>query len=405
MPTLIRINPVDAWRDSNDPRKRKARRMVFEPNPDAQSEETLNLFRGFPDFADGEGTCDLFIEHVRDNVFRGDAALADLFLDYLAHALQRPWEKPGLVFILRGGEGDGKTIVANLAGRLFGAHHLTLNSADLITRNFNSHLTNAIFIEGNEIFFAGDRAGAAKLKSIITDATIPIEAKYRDVIECRNLLRIVATTNDENPVIAGIDARRYVIAHVGDARRGDRKYFGEMVRQMESGGFAHLRRLLLARDVGTSGVPERLLCAPRTNELAAQKLDSATRNDPVTAVVYQALVEGRLGHCDWAGALEIARESFEEECREWGMRRKHAADLPSRRALGARLRELFGKENIGVGRGGEGARLRVWVLPEIERARELFAKRLGAPSWAYLYAYSEEGLESPKKGLRRKLKK
>ena len=47
-------------------------------------------------------------EFLRETICANDAALYDYLLNFLAHAFQRPAEKPGVIIIFLGGQGSGK---------------------------------------------------------------------------------------------------------------------------------------------------------------------------------------------------------------------------------------------------------------------------------------------------------
>ena len=99
------------------------------------------------------------------------------------------------------------------------------------------------------------------------------------------------TSNNDQVVRADGFDRRYAVFEVLSPHQNDpgarRRYFGEMVEQMESGGYEAMLGELLARDI-SSWNPEAI---PATEALKRQKLLNLS-NDPVAAWYYSRLTDG-----------------------------------------------------------------------------------------------------------------
>jgi hypothetical protein len=61
-----------------------------------------------------------------------------------------------------------------------------------------------------------------------------IERKGMDVIEVRNNIRLLVTTNNRWAVPAGLSERRFAVFDVSDARRQDHSYFGQIYRELRT---------------------------------------------------------------------------------------------------------------------------------------------------------------------------
>ena len=84
---------------------------------------------------------------------------------------------------------------------------------------------------------------------MITEDTIQIEMKGKDVITFRNHIRLLISSNHEWVVPAGNEERRFCVIDVGEARMQDRAYFGGVIDQMNNGGREALLHYLLEYDL------------------------------------------------------------------------------------------------------------------------------------------------------------
>lgn len=99
------------------------------------------------------------------------------------------------------------------------------------------------------------------------------------------------TSNNDQVVRADGSDRRYAVFEVINPHQGDpdsrRRYFGELVEQMENGGYEAMLGELLARDI-SGWNPEAI---PETEALRRQKRLNLS-NDPVMAWYYSRLEDG-----------------------------------------------------------------------------------------------------------------
>jgi hypothetical protein len=191
-------------------------------------------------------------EHIRAILANGDADLDEYVLRWVAWTVQNPGCRAEAALVLRGDEGVGKGLFGNTLRAFFGRHAVHVIDPDhFITGRFNAHMHACVLFFADECFWPGDRRSAGKLKGLITEDTIRVEPKGVDSFEVPNLLHVVISSNDDWVVPAGRNARRFVVANVSDARRGDSRYFGELVRELENGGRQAMLHDLLALDLGT----------------------------------------------------------------------------------------------------------------------------------------------------------
>jgi RepB DNA-primase from phage plasmid len=119
------------------PARRQYSRVVFDPRD--TNPLHYNLWRGFAVTADASKGCDKFLAHIRANICSGNKEHFDWVMAFLAHMVQRPWEKPGVSLVLRGCEGVGKGFFAGVIGELCPQHYVVISQAAQLTGKFNAH--------------------------------------------------------------------------------------------------------------------------------------------------------------------------------------------------------------------------------------------------------------------------
>jgi hypothetical protein len=255
-----------AWLSS--PHRLKYRKIMFVPGQDAPPGD-YNLWQGFVvDPVPGDWS--RLKRHMLEVACDGDQACYDYLIRWMARGVQRPYEQGWSAVVFRGGEGFGKGIIAQNYGALFGQHFLHISNSRHLVGNFNLHLRDCVVIFADEAFYAGDRQGEATLKTLITEDKFPIEGKGRDVVMGRNYIHLMMASNHEWVVPAGPDARRFFVLDVPDKRKGDKKWFDDIVAQMNNGGRAAMLHELMNMDLKDF----RVTAFPRTKGLLAQQIHS-----------------------------------------------------------------------------------------------------------------------------------
>jgi Family of unknown function (DUF5906)/RepB DNA-primase N-terminal domain len=260
--------PVSALWVSH-PARRQYSRVVFDPRD--TNPLHYNLWRGFAVTADASKSCDKFLAHIRDNICSGNEEHFNWVMAFLAHIVQRPWEKPGVSLVLRGCEGVGKGFFARVIGELCPQHYVVISQAAQLTGKFNAHFQRALVVFVDEGFWAGDKAGEGALKHLVTDEELLIEGKHRDAFMVRNLSRLIIASNEKWVVPAGIRARRWCVLDVADTHANDRAYFRAIDDELHrDGGLAGLMHVLQTFDLGSVDV----YAPPKTAALLEQKEES-----------------------------------------------------------------------------------------------------------------------------------
>src|SRR5690606_3939031 len=129
---------------------------------------------------------------------------------------------------------------------------------------------NCVCLFADEAFWAGDKAGEAVLKQLVTEPTLTYEGKGRAAVMGKNHGHIVMASNSDWVVPAGVDgARRFAVFYVNEGRLGDREFFLPRHRQLAEGGLAGLLHDMLARDIRDWHPRDSV---PQTEALAEQKV-------------------------------------------------------------------------------------------------------------------------------------
>jgi Family of unknown function (DUF5906) len=211
-----------------NPRRRQYEKVVFDPGD--ENPEHYNLWKGFAVAPDVGKSCEKLLAHVEDNICAGNEEHYRWVIGYLAHMVQRPWEKPGVALVMRGEEGVGKGFFASVLGRLCPHHYVVVSQAAHLTGRFNSHHAQCLLMFVDEGFWAGDKQGEGALKHLVTDHELLIEQKGVDAFMVRNVTRLIVASNEDWVVPAGAQARRWCVLDVGNAHACDRRYFGDKAR-------------------------------------------------------------------------------------------------------------------------------------------------------------------------------
>lgn len=386
------------------PLTRRYDRVEFMPGVKLENmpEGVLNLWRGWPAGLvpgwestrlgpDGEavpitdgpfdgpempsGYCDMFLEHMLENMCGGDDEVFHYLLGWMADAFWNPGPCETAV-ILKGPQGSGKTFWAERFMEFFGIHALTLDDPEQVVGNFNKHLMNKSVIFADEAFFAGNRKHAAKLKTLITRPDLFVEPKGVDGFVAPKMFRLIMASNDEHVVHAELDDRRNLVLNVDAGEHNqDREYFAKMAEEWRGGGRRALFRWLTGRWWGEQ-VGEgrfRMWKRPVTEGLNEQKNLSLP---PAQMVIHRMLEEGE-PPCAFdanyrEGTVFIPTRLLVEASR---------LALQHETGLGKALRVLAGAGAVNtrcyVGEGRDRRQYRGFWLPPLDECRRRWEAHLG----------------------------
>lgn len=358
----------------NHPSRRTYDGLVFKPGLNV-SPKWYNLWKGYSHKPSPKGTglghasVEAFCEHLKENICGGDPELTRWVTGHFAHLVQKPYEKPLTALVFKGKKGTGKSALLKFIGALIQPYFRVLANTNDMASNFNSHLENCLALVLEEAFWSGDKRSDAILKHLVTGDTHRIERKGIDAYYLPNLTRVYIIGNEEWLVPASEDERRYAVLTVKDTRRGDWKFFDDMRRGFEAGGYSHLLRYLMDFDIGGLN----FTVAPMTEGLYHQKIVSL---DAFGQWWFESLCDGELigtGLGTWA--TSISRKQMHEGYLEFCNKRKNKRGfLESAAIFCARVADVAdSKKNEYSYRSGE------FELPTLQRAREIWDERMRYP--------------------------
>jgi hypothetical protein len=351
------------------PNRRQYKGVVFSPGhtPDGY----YNLWTGFS-VKPHAGDWGLMQDHIFDNICSGNSQYIDYVLAWMAAGVQRPDQQAEVALVLKGSRGVGKGVFAAGYGSLFGRHYLHIAQNRHLVGNFNAHLQDAVVVFADEAFGADDKQAEGVLKMLITETSIPIERKFRDVTIAKNVIHLLIASNNDWVIPAGMDERRFFVLQVGDTHRQDHKYFAAIQHQLAHGGREAMLYDLLEYDISAVN----LRSVPDTEALFEQKVRSMS---PLEHWWFQKLTDGRLlpAHSRWQAEVRktLLYDNYTEVMQKAGVARRSVET-----EVGMFLKKVCPPEYPRHVRHGT---VREWAFPPLDDCRAAFERYLKQPvTWS-----------------------
>lgn len=267
------------------PADRNSRGIDYRSDP--RTSDYFNVWEGFA-VEPEEGDFGLIDEHIRKVTCRGNVEHYEYLMNYMAHMVQVPWEKPGVAIITwseRNRTGKG-TVTDALLEAIGQAHAHMVMRKKQATGQFAENGKSLLKVF-EETSFSGDHETTDTLKAIISEKTMTVEKKGVDQYNTVSYTRYWFNSNRPTVVkaIAGDD--RFFVLRVSDERAGDKDYFGAIREQMKNGGLAAFMHHLMDRDLSSFDVRR----APMTEHFGELVLEHLS---PVEQVLHDILCDGVL---------------------------------------------------------------------------------------------------------------
>lgn len=164
-------------------------------------------------------------DFIRDVICAGDSESYEYVIRFMAHAVQKPEEKPGVLLALLGGQGTGKGMYFAIWRAIWGRTTLLVSNVDRVLGQFNASLERNFVICMDEALFAGDKRSVDRLKSLVTEPYIQVEQKYQPDRTIASVHRFMASSNHEHFAHVEQDDRRFVFLRVSELKKQDTVYF------------------------------------------------------------------------------------------------------------------------------------------------------------------------------------
>lgn len=372
------------------PRRRQYDGLIFKPGGAQVIDDRLNLWRGWG-VTPKRGDWSLMQRHIREVLAAGDARVAEYDIRWLAWSVQHPDQQPETTPVFLGERGTGKGTIGKALCRIFGQHALHISSSDHLTGRFTGHLRQCSFLFADEAYAPGDKTAEGRLKRMITEPTLTIEAKGRDPVDEPNRLHIMMASNNDWVVPAGEHERRFVVQHVADTHRQEAAWFGPLYAQLRDGGYAAMLFDLLNYNLG-DWHPRNII---HTAALGAQQEESLS---PLDAWWFELLQTSALGGGNRLRPGEAISNEYEEEITEqdgYGGVRKRTVKRDglydqarsmspklkgvSDHKLGRYLSERGCESTANIRWAGK--KSRGWKFPPFVQCRDEWCKRFPLTEW------------------------
>jgi hypothetical protein len=172
---------------------------------------------------------DALLNHIKI-LCNNDNEIYNWLIEWIAHCIQKPYEKSGKVPVFISKQGAGKGTLMLLLSKMLGRNRVfeTASPEKDVFCRFNGMLKDAFIINMNEIKRKDIQNDAGELKKLATDPTIKLELKGKDPIDIASYHRIIITTNDDIPIQSTKDDRRNIIIRCSDEVVGDAEYFKQL---------------------------------------------------------------------------------------------------------------------------------------------------------------------------------
>ena len=207
-----------------------------------------------------------------------EAHIKTYILNWLAHLLQKPLELPGVAIILNGQKGAGKDTLGDFIGEYLIGPKYYQNFSNQ-SQYFDKHdesKANKFLVKIEEINKKVLDIGinGELFKASITTPILNFNPKNKQAYNIKNYMRVIATSNNSNPVDVGQKERRYVISVVSPEKIGDSEYWCRVRSELFNPSGAYIiANMLLQRDI--SNFNPRIL--PSNNYL--EQLQEITINN------------------------------------------------------------------------------------------------------------------------------
>ena len=200
-----------------------------------------------------------FVDHVK-RIFNKEGD-ADQFLDYMAHRVQKPWEKPRFALLIAGGQGVGKDTAVEFCCPAIGVWNVANIDPAAFEQSFNEYAASTLvrISEAANLHEMSKWAFNERTKVLIAGSpdTCQINPKYGQKFSVRMYCGVIITTNH---LAGGIyippDDRRYDVIEAAtmeemglDEESARREYFSDLWDWFLAGGSTHIAAYLHARDI------------------------------------------------------------------------------------------------------------------------------------------------------------
>jgi hypothetical protein len=347
-------------------------RITFSPLP--QPATTINYWVG-PTARPSAGNCDIIKAFLLNIICAGCQVIYLYLLRYLAHMLQRPEEKPGIIIVLLGGQGTGKGTFYRMLRAIWGRTALMVSDIQEVIGHFNAALERNFIIFMDEAIFSGDKKALDRLKSLVTEPTCRVEQKYQPARTIDSCHRFFAASNHNHFAHVEQDDRRFVFLRVWDDAKGNHQFFSQLSNAIDDPAVIDaLVYELMNLDLSQFNVRQK----PQTNEQVLQKLRSL---EGFSRFWYEVLTAGSLtGHAEpvspWVGTIFTPTGALIDNYKTFNMRAARYRTVQQDDLI-RELKRLCPSAKQNRHKEKHHPQRRGWQLPDLATARREFEAFIG----------------------------
>lgn len=193
-------------------------RIAFSPTQTPP--KTLNLWVGSP-VVPKLGDWLVIRRFLLEVICAGEMCTYRYLVMFLAHMLQKPEEKPGIMIVMLAGQGVGKGAFFRLLSAIW--PHTTLLVSDIghVLGQFNAQIERSFALCLDEALFVGDRRSGDRLKSMVTEPFVTIEQKFQPRRTVGSVHRLFAASNHAHFAQVDADDRRFLFLRVSEEQKGN----------------------------------------------------------------------------------------------------------------------------------------------------------------------------------------
>lgn len=354
---------------------------AFTPKQTPQS--ILNFWIG-PVVDAKPGNWVILRDYLRDVICAGQDASFSYLINFLAHMVQKPEEKPGVMIVLLGGQGTGKGMFFQLLRAIWPRTTLIVSDVEQVIGRFNAALERNFVISMDEALFVGDKKAMDRLKSTITEPVLKIEQKFQPPRFIESVHRFFAASNHDHFAHVDRDDRRLACFRVSDKHKQDSIYFQGIADAIDNPNIVGaLLYYLQRRDLDLFDVRAR----PKNTEQVSQKIKSLFGFDRYW---YEVLCGGAFyvasdsmsgsQAVQWEDEIFVTTETLLGDCNAYYRGTPRFQPMQSQQVSESLKKLCPSAKNARKSDGLAakiGGRSRGFDLPSLETARKEFCAALG----------------------------
>jgi len=226
---IVQKDLIAVWLKS--PLRLNREKLVYSPgNSLLQDNGDLNIWTPFP-VSPIKGSNKPFMELFNYLTEGLHSDHRNWFLCWLAYPLQNMGIKISSAVVLRSDmTGTGKTLLGITMSRIYGKNYAKISQEQLYSQ-YNDWCSGKQFIHSDEITGTDKRRDIDKLKELITQEVVTVNAKYQVPYTIRDMANFYLTSNQVTPVYIDDKDRRFFFHDVPEYRLDQKFYrsYGELL--------------------------------------------------------------------------------------------------------------------------------------------------------------------------------